>query len=417
MSVHLASSRIAGSILQACAIVCIVCFFSSPASAGGKAKILFSPKPSQGAHPWGSLAFDSAGNFYGTTQEGGIAGCGPQGRGCGTVFELTPQPDGSWTPHVIYQFQGGTDGDLPYAGVVFDGAGNLYAPTAAGGTNDVGTAYELSLGAGGWGEKLLYTFGGPGQGSYPGAPFVFDKRGNLYGTTYDGCGNGSVYELDPSPAGTWSETQLHCFPESASDGTYPSAPVIFDAAGNLYSTTYLGGIYGGGVVFELSPSQSGWTETILYSVGPSQEIYPWSSLVFDKQGNLYGLVYGGVFELTPSDGAWTYSTVYAAKAGSHGVAPNSLIIDAAGNLYGTAEGGASSNCHGRGCGAVFKLTNGKKGWKLTDLYDFPGGTGGADPYSGLIMDQAGNLYGATYDGGKKGCGEGGCGVVYEIEAP
>lgn len=417
MSVHPASSRFAVSILQACAIVCVVCILLSEASAGGRTKILFSPKPGQGAHPWGSLAFDSAGNLYGTTQEGGVAGCGPQSDGCGTVFQLTPQPDGSWTPQVIYQFQGGTDGDLPYAGVVLDGAGNLYAPTAGGGANNVGTAYELSQVAGGWTETLLYTFGGPGQGSYPGAPFEFDQSGNAYGTTYEGCGYGSVYELSPNPAGAWTETQLHCFPGTGSDGTYPAAPVIFDAAGNLYSTTYLGGINGGGIVFELSPSPSGWTETILHSIGPNQEIYPWSSLVFDKQGNLYGLVYGGIFELTPAKGGWTYSTIYTAQAGPHGVAPNSLIIDAAGNLYGTAEGGASSNCDGRGCGAVFKLTHGKKGWQMKLLHSFPGGDGGADPYAGLVMDGAGNLYGATYDGGKKGCGEGGCGVVYEVEAP
>ena len=419
MSVRLAiARRFSTSFTQACVIACVAFFLVIPAWGGGRTKILYRPKPNQGAHFWGTMVFDSAGNLYGTTQQGGIIPCGPQ-QGCGTVFELSPQPDGTWTPQVLYQFKGGTDGDLVYSGVIFDGAGNLYGTTAAGGANDYGTAYELSPGADGWTETLLHTFADQaGDGEYPQAPLTFDQSGNLYGTTYVGrtpCDYGTVYQLSPNPQGGWTENILHCFTGSAGDGTYPSTGLIFDPAGNLYSTTYIGPD-GTGSVFELSPSGGSWMETVLYSFPGGPAVYPWAPLVRDKSGNLYGIFYGGVFELTPSGGGWTYSTIYESQPGLHGVAPNSLIIDEAGNLLGTAEGGSSSNCHGGGCGAVFKLTHREKEWQMTVLHNFPGGAGGADPYGGLVMDQQGNLYGTTYDGGRKGCRDGGCGVVVEISA-
>jgi len=406
-------------------MVCIAFLLAVPAWGGGRMKILYRPKPTQGAHFWGTMVFDSAGNLYGTTQQGGIIPCGPDDRGCGAVFELSPQPDGTWTPQVLYRFQGGTDGDLVYAGVTLDAAGNLYGTTSSGGNDQnggygYGTAYELSQGAGGWTETLLHTFAlQSGDGEYSVAPLTFDQSGNLYSTTYQGltpCDYGTVYELSPNPQGRWTENVLHCFTGNDSDGTYPSAGVIFDPEGNLYSTTYIGGPNGNGTVFELSPSGGSWTETILYSFsldGPG--IYPYPSLVRDKSGNLYGLFYGGVFELTPSGGGWTYSTIYETQPGLHSVAPNSLIIDEAGNLLGTAEGGSSSNCRGGGCGAVFKLTHREKGWQMTVLHNFTGGAGGSDPYGGLVMDQEGNLYGTTYHGGRRGCG-GGCGLVFEITA-
>lgn len=417
MSLPVVSPRFAALLIQACAVICIACLLGSPASATSKTKILFRPKPSQGAHFWGTMVFDSAGNLYGTTQEGGIAGCGPQDNGCGTIFELTPQPGGNWAPQILHRFQGGTDGDLVYAGVIFDAAGNLYGTAAADGAHYYGTAYELSPGAGGWTETLLHSFPSQsGDGEYP-SPLVFDQSGNLYGVTYTGttpCDVGTVFELSPSPGG-WTENILHCFTGDPSDGGYLDAPLIFDAAGNLYSTTYLGGPGGHGTVFELSPSGSGASETILYSFGGSQQIYPWSPPVFDKQGNLYGLIYGGIFELTPTGGGWSYSTIYTTQAGPHGIYPNWLIIGADGSLYGTAEGGSSSNCYrGGGCGAVFKLTHRTKGWQMTVLHNFSGGFGGEDPFGGLVMDQAGNLYGTTYFGGRRGCG-GGCGVVFEVE--
>ncbi len=416
MPAHLASIQFASSQIRAFVLVCVVFLLLSPASASSRAKILLSFKPTQGAHPWGTLIFDTAGNLYGTTQEGGTPNCGPRYKGCGTIFQLAPQFDGTWTPQILYRFRGGSDGDLVYAGVILDGAGNLYGTTAAGGANDFGTAYELSPGPAGWTETLLHTFGQRGDGGYPG-PLVFDASGNLYGTSYVGCGYGTVFQLMPNPQGGWTENLLFCFPVSGSGGTYPSAGVIFDPAGNLYSTTFQGGPGGNGTVFELSPSGGSWTETILYSFSTSGPgIYPWPSLVRDQAGNLYGIFYGGVFQLTPSNGGWTYSAIYTSPGGPHDIAPNSLILDQAGNLYGTAEGGSGTNCYrGGGCGAVFKLTHRQKGWQMTVLHNFPGGAGGADPFGGLVFDKQGNLFGTTYHGGRKGCG-GGCGLVFEITA-
>lgn len=416
MPAHQFSLRLTALIVRACAFVCLSCLVFAPNSSATTVKILFSPKPGQGAHLWSGLTFDSAGNLYGTAQEGG-AKCVDFPKGCGSVFELKPQPNGSWKPEILHYFLGGTDGYLIYAGVIFDNAGNLYGTAAAGGVDNYGIAYELSPGPKGWTETVLHSFPSQaGDGEYPN-PLVFDASGNLYGTSYVGespCGEGMVFELSPTPQSGWTENQLGCFSGTGSSPGYLSAPVTFDASGNIYSTSYLGGLNQTGTVFELSPSGSGWSETVIYNFASDQHVYPWPPLVFDKNGNLYGIIYGGIFQLTPSGGGWSYSTIYTSAPDSHGIFPNSLIIDAAGNLYGTAEGGASSNCYqGGGCGAIFELTQGKNGWQLTDLYDFPGGAGGADPYGGLVMDKAGNLYGTTYHGGRKGCGQG-CGVVFEI---
>jgi uncharacterized repeat protein (TIGR03803 family) len=414
MSVRHVPSPLVRSFVRACALICLSFLLMVPAFAS-TVKILFSPKKNQGSHPWGTPVFDSAGNLYGTLQQGG-AKCADFRRGCGSVFQLAPQSDGAWKPQIIHYFLGGTDGYLVYAGVIVDAAGNLYGTTGAGGADNYGVAYELSPGASGWTETLLHSFAsGTGDGEYPN-PLVFDQSGNLYGTSYRGlnpCADGTVFELSPNGRSGWIENQLGCFPGTGGGAAYLSAPVIFDPSGNIYSTSYLGGPNGSGTVFELSPSGGSWKETILYTFASNQQVYPWPPLVRDEQGNLYGVIYGGVFELSPSGGGWSYSTIYKSGTDPHAILPTWLIIDAAGNLYGTALGGASSNCHGGGCGAVFKLTQGKNGWQLTDLYDFPGGVGGEAPYGGLVMDQAGNLYGTTYFGGRKGCGHG-CGVVFEI---
>lgn len=412
--------RFADSLIETCASCCVAFLLLVPASAG-TAKVLYAFENGRdGAHPWGTLIFDSAGNLYGTTQNGGVTTCGQEDeRGCGTVFRLAPKPDGTWKEHVLYRFAGEPDGADPYAGVTLDAAGNLYGTTAAGGTNGYGgTAFELSPVAGGWTETLLHSFAThSGDGEAPVAPLTIDKNGNLYGTTYLGlnpCGYGTVFQLAPNSQGGWSENNLHCFTGAGSDGTYPAAGVIFDGTGNLYSTTYIGGANDNGTVFQLTPSGGNWTENILYNFGANTGgPYPYASLVSDKNGNLYGITYGSVYQLTPSDGGWTYTTIYSDPGGPHGVAPNNLIIDKAGNLYGSALGGASRNCGGGGCGAIFKLTHRKNGWHETVIYSFPGGAGGATPYGGLVMDEHGHLYGTTAYGGKKECSHG-CGVVYEI---
>jgi uncharacterized repeat protein (TIGR03803 family) len=219
---------------------------------------------------------------------------------------------------VLHSFGSGPDdGSTPVAGLIFDAAGNLYSTTSGGGTYGPGTVFELTPAGT---ETVLYSFGAFGDGVSPYAGLIFDAAGNLYGTTYGGgayqcslgAGCGTVFELSPNGTGGWTETVLHSF-GNGTDGAIPSAGLIFDAAGNLYGTTAYGGDYGGyngdGTVFELSPNGSGgWTETVLHNFhyNGTDGVSPYAGLIFDAAGNLYGTTreggtssYGTVFEITP----------------------------------------------------------------------------------------------------------------------
>jgi len=365
---------------------------------------------------YGSLILDGAGNLYGTTTYGGA-------YGCGTVFELSPSEGGGWTETVLHSFNSnGTDGWYPQTGLIFDPAGNLYGTTTYG--QGYGAVFEMSPSeGGGWTEKVLYNFTGPYDGRGP-RGLIFDSAGNLYGTTdnggiycslYQGCG--TVFELTPTGGGNWTETVLHSF-GSGTDGINPLAPLILDAAGNLYGTTSAGGTDGFyGTVFEMSPSEGGgWTETVLYSFGhlPDGE-GPWTgALTFDAAGNLYGTTIGGgayrvgtAFELTPNgSGSWTETVLHSFGGGNGNVADGveplgGLIVDSAGNLYGTTSQGGS---HGQG--TVFELApNRSGGWTETLLHNFIiNGTDGTYPFAGLIFGAAGNLYGTTALSGTYGGG-------------
>ncbi len=202
-----------------------------------------------GLSPQSALISDAAGNLYGTTSEGGT-------YGGGTAFELSPAAGGGWTETVLHNFnQNGTDGAFPDAGLVFDAAGNLYGTTSAGGLYYDGTVFELSPAVGGgWTETMLHNFIDNGtDGVRPEAGLIFDAAGNLYGTTITGGTNycngyfgnscGTVFQLSPTEGGGWTETVLHNFIDNGTDGWQPYAGLIFDAAGNLYGTTILGGTY------------------------------------------------------------------------------------------------------------------------------------------------------------------------------
>jgi len=176
-----------------------------------------------GQDPSGGLIFDSSGHLYGTTAQGGKSTACVYSYGCGTAFELSPNSNGVWTVTILYSFQGGSDGWVPSSGMIFDQAGNLYGTTENGGTYGSGTAFELSPnGGGGWTETLLYSFGSiSGDGAEP-QGLIFDKSGNLYGTTLtggkSGCDHdgsafcGTVFELSPNGAGGWTETIIYSFP-------------------------------------------------------------------------------------------------------------------------------------------------------------------------------------------------------------
>jgi uncharacterized repeat protein (TIGR03803 family) len=262
---------------------------------------------------------------------------------------------------VLYSFTGGADGGYPgYGDVVFDQAGNLYGTTSLGGVNGFGTVFKLTPSGGGWTESVLYSFAGGNDGAFPYSGVTFDKVGNLYGTTTSGGANGggTVYQLTPSEIG-WTETVLWNF-QAASDGSYPVGGVIFDQAGNLYGTTANGGPSSGGTVYELTPSGGNWVFTLLYSF--SGYAGPFGGLAMDAAGSLYGTTYqdgtyhlGSAFKLTLSGGSWIYTDLHDFDTG--GIYPiGSVVLDAGGNLYGTASAGGSQGCGGNGCGVVWEIT-------------------------------------------------------------
>jgi len=238
----------------------------TPASAASKEKVLYSFCKAQlcpdGSNPVSSLLFDAAGNLYGTAVYGGNSNCV---HGCGTVFELMPV-NGKWKYKVLHHFENnGIDGYYPAANLIFDADGNLYG-TTAGGISQGGTVFELMPAQGGtWKEKILCSFP---DGSEPLGPVAFDTKGNLYGTTFYGgaYGDGMVFELAPGKNGDWTEKVLHSFDFNEQDGFSSRAGVVFDKSGNFYGTTVLGGTGGNGTVFEEARGKKGsWTEKVVYS--------------------------------------------------------------------------------------------------------------------------------------------------------
>jgi uncharacterized repeat protein (TIGR03803 family) len=261
-----------------------------------------------GGNPQAVLTIDSSGNLYGTTFNSDSL------TAAGTVFELSPRAAGYWQLRVLHSFNSnGLDGIRPTDGLVFDSSGNLYGTTCQGGTYDGGVVFELSPKAGGgWGEKVLYNFASSySDGGCPYGGLIFDSSGNLFGATLSGGPNdyGTVFELKPSGA-TWTESVLYEFVGGSTDGNYPYAGVILDPAGNLYGDTAYGGAYNKGTVFELTPTGNSWTENILHTFGSSGDgNYPSGSLLWDSAGNLYGVTgQGGAY-----DGSFGSGTVFEIK--------------------------------------------------------------------------------------------------------
>jgi uncharacterized repeat protein (TIGR03803 family) len=367
-----------------------------PADAGAKTfKILYSFEGgSDGRMPtFGPLAADPAGNLYGTTLYGGASNLG-------TVFKLAP--DGTET--VLHSFTSGRDGSSPIAGLVADKAGNFYGVTWYGGAANLGAVYEIAPD----GTKTeVYSFKGGADGMWPNAKLAIDANGNLFGTTSYGGGStkcengcGTVFRIGPDGR----ETVIHAF-ANGSDGAFPTAEVIFDKAGNLYSTTVSGGIYAGrnrgsGTVFKIAADG---TETILHVFRNRKEGYaPQGALLADADGNLYGTTSqadpilpnkcpyrvgcGSLFKLAP-DG--TFTVLHLFRGGSDGSRPRGrLMFDAAGNLIGTTSAGGSKQC-GYGCGTVFRLA---PDGSLAILHAFKAKEG---PAGDLFAASDGTFYGIS----------------------
>jgi hypothetical protein len=400
-----------------------------------------------GMTPLSGFVADKSGNLYGVTSIGGDANCDDYGggQGCGTVYELSPpaKNGGTWIETVLYNFQGGTDGEEVVASLIFDKKGNLYGTTELGGggvcSYGCGIVFELSPPAkkgGAWTKSTLHVFqGGATDGSYAQGALVFDSHGNLYGTTAYGGGDsecagygcGTVFELSPpQQGGSWTETLLHTFMGPTSPDAYaPTCNLIFDGAGNLYGSAGFGGTYNNGAVFELTPPTAvgdPWTESVIYSfIGSPDGASPDSGLIAGPNGVFYGVAstwgpenYGTVFELAPPaepGDQWSETVLHAFTLQADGGIPSGgVILDPKGNLYGTTEVGGDYSCnegYNDGCGVAYKLAPPAKqggAWKETVLHSFSGGADGMQPASGLFFGKFGLLYGITETGGSSGAG-------------
>jgi uncharacterized repeat protein (TIGR03803 family) len=352
---------------------CGTAFELSPTRDGWTEKVIHNfGNGADGANSSAGMIFDASGNLYGTTAYGGS-------YGYGTVFELSPSPSGGWSEKVLHHFNyDGKDGFNPAAALFADSAGNLYGTTPGGGKFDGGTVFELIRASdGSFTEKILHSFVFNGaDGVNPFGALIADASGNLYGTTSGGgrYGWGTVFELSSAAGGNWTEKILHNFNYNGKDGVQPGSTLAFDSAGNLYGTA-AGGVNGWGAVFELTPSPNGnWMEKVLHSFNlrATDGANPNGGVTIDASGNLYGTTfsgglytYGTVYELSPAaGGGWMEKILHNFSGtlksgtldGTDGREPESaVILDAAGNLYGTTyQGGAFGGAFGYG--TVFEIT-------------------------------------------------------------
>jgi len=367
-------------------------------------------------NPGGTVVIDPSGSLYSTTQAGGPWNA-PFGNG--TVFKLTQTPQG-YREGVIYSFgsSGSSDGSEPVAGPIIDGSGKLFGTTFGGGTgcgvSGCGTVYELQPTFTGYAEKVLYRFGGASDGSGPLAGLSADRHGNLYGTTfYDG---GGAYELTPSKTG-YVFRELYSFGVSGpNDGASPQGSLLVDeVTGALYGTTAAGGAYGRGTAFRLTPSPTGYVETVLYSFAGADGDSPLGKLSFDSTGALYGTTFAGgtfglgtAFKLAPTATGYAESVMYSFAGKLDGQNPDSaLVFDAKGALYGTTTAGGSPPGVGRngasGNGTVFKVVATPLGYREIVQRRFNGASDGSYLEGDVMLDSAGvawatSLFGGTFGG-------------------
>jgi hypothetical protein len=399
-----------------------LCLISAPAARPAQAQstetVLYNfTGGTDGGTPQSSLTL-RGGNFYGTTQFGGT------GLGQGTVFVVSPNGSGGWNETVINNFcpESGAcpNGSYPNGPVIFDSVGNLYGITPEGGNTNCsavgcGVAFELSPVGADWTETVLYVFCSPFTGvcqggNDPGGGVVMDAAGNLYGQVAPGA-----FELSPSSGG-WTEKLISFNVENSKSG------LTMDATGNIFGMAF--GVTGL-VAFELSPNgKGGWNTTVLYTFTTNPNPTIWSSLALDQAGNLYGTetgwyigpgngedeFFGTAYKLSPGETGWTKTVIYTfspddSALEGNGPSGGGLVLDSAGNIYGTTMQGGTY-----GQGTVFELVApvGMGSYEEKVLWSFDG-TDGSKPNGGLILDSAGNLYGTTPTGGSSGAG-----IAFEI---
>jgi len=387
------------------------------------------PSKSGGLDPAAGLFIDTQGNLFGTTQFGGFFG-----SNFGTVFELQNGPTGYSTNGVpnfgILKSFGDTDGANPVAGLS-TGDGGMWVTAFNGGSSDDGTLTEVSASGFVFNFPSQFPFSllVPTLGTHPAAGVTFDLQGDMFGTAeFGGAGganDGTVYEFINTASGFWPQL-VYSF--GGGDGANPVAGLIVDGQGNLFGTTQNGGD-GFGTVFELVPTS---TKSVLTGFGFIDEVQysfkalhnfsdkdgdganPAAGLIADAQGNLFGTTkFGGtfgqgtVFELVKTSTGYIENVLYSFAGGTDGAQPVAgLIIDAQGDLFGTTSAGGGSP----GGGTVFELVNTGTGYKEHLLASFQfNGTDGSTPLGGLVHDAQGNLFGTTSIGGT-----GHVGTVFEI---
>jgi uncharacterized repeat protein (TIGR03803 family) len=395
-------SQLAGYILTAF----VAALFSIGSAFAEKVIYTFPNSGENGLHPQAKLVYRS-GKLYGTTQQGGGGSCAPLYTGCGVVFEVAESPEGSANFRLLHALRGGKDVSTPVGNIVFDAAGNLYGAATGGGANNLGGIFKLSPAEeGNWTETVIHSFAGGSDGEVPQAGLTIDAAGNLYGTTSLGGANGLglVFELSPDSHGGWTETVLYNF-QGSPDGAAPWGEVSFDSQGNIFGTTTGGGNNNSGSVYELAPNgNGGWNESVIYGGFKNAQIgYPRSELLLASAGNIFGVGQGDgeggeVFHLTQNnDGSWTETSIFTFGAHS-GVNPyGGLVTDAEGNLYGTTPSGGFYDL-----GTIYRLSPGSGStWTHTTIYSFAAGYG-ENPEAGLTEGEPGVYYGTASGGEQAG---------------
>jgi len=370
--------RSAGTILAFSMMLFVSLLITQPAWSQTFTVLYSFGNGTDGGTPYAGLIRDAAGNLYGTTSGGGAGSNG-------SVFRL----DTAGKETVLYNFKGGKDGGFPFAGLTRGPGGALYGVTVLGGASNRGIVFKVNTSGK---ERVLYSFTGK-DGSYPDAGLRRDTAGNIYGATVKGGTSdlGTVFLLDP----TGKQTVLHSF-TGGQDGSFPYVygNLLRDKAGNFYGTTLTGGDSNQGTVFKLTSTGE---EQVLYSFsGGVDGRFPYAGLVLDAKGNLYGTTYlggvsdqGMVFKLTATG---KEIVLYSFTGGADGGNPSAALLrDAMGNLYGTTYYGGLSNA-----GVVFKLD---PHHTETVLHSFDYANDGGYPTAALIRDSSGNLYGTASAGG------------------